>query len=158
MKNVSFLHTYLGPKARTETRTNYLKNLKSEPPKNASPSSTIIPICRITHCRLLPLTHHNFPDFRHYFWHVKLVQTSSKLLTFILTIFQDIFKCSKLSLKEIPYVRPHTSCNHATQYAKSNPPKWATWSSKGFRIHQHIAEKSGLLLLKQTLGHTAVYA
>ena len=37
---------------------------------------------------------------------------------------------------------------------QSNPPIWATWRSKGFRIHHHIAEKRGTLLLKGTFGHT----
>ena len=44
--------------------------------------------------------------------------------------------------------------NHSTLYTKSNPHIWATLSSKGFRIHQHIAEIRGVWKVPPTVGHT----
>ena len=69
-----------------------------------------------------------------------------------MAVFQDIHSCSKLSLEETPYVIRLTYCNHKTFYKKSNPHIWATWSSKGFRIHQQIAEISGVWKLPFSCG------
>ena len=62
--------------------------------------------------------------------------------------------CSKSSLKVIPYNQGNLWNNQTSLYTRSNPPIWATWRSKGFRIHPHLAEKMGTLLFSGTLGHT----
>ena len=62
--------------------------------------------------------------------------------------------CSKSSLKVIPYNQGNLWNNQTSLYTRSNPPIWATWRSKGFRIHPHLAEKMGTLLFWGTLGHT----
>ena len=40
---------------------------------------------------------------------------------------------------------------------KSNPHIWATWSSKGFRIRQHVAEIRGVWKVPLTVGHTVAF-
>ena len=61
--------------------------------------------------------------------------------------FLQVCVGSKWSLKVIQYHQCHFRSNHATSFTKTNPPIWAIWSSKGFRIHPHIDEKRGTLLL-----------
>ena len=61
---------------------------------------------------------------------------------------------SKYGLKITQYITGLLGVNHATSYAISNPPVWATRSPKGFGIHPCRVKKRGTFVLRATLGHT----
>ena len=111
---------------------------------------------------LHPITDYNFSDFEQNNLHLlSQLCTWSQLPLWTKQwwqirswIFQEIHYCSKSCLNLIPYAQGHFEGNHGTLCAKSNPPIWATWSSKGFRIHQHIAEIRGVWKMPPTVGHT----
>ena len=102
---------------------------------------------------LHPITDYNFSDFEQNNLHLLTPnfaldhnclyeQSSGGRLD--LGFSQETHYFSKSCLNLIPYAQGHFEGNHGTLCAKSNPPIWATWSSKGFRIHPSIAEKRGV--------------
>ena len=64
------------------------------------------------------------------------------------------FACLKSSQTLIQYNQGVSEGYCAMSYIISNPHSRTIWSSKGFRIHPHTAEKTTRFLFRGTFGHT----
>ena len=68
------------------------------------------------------------------------------------------FQCWKSTLTLTHYDQGVSEGYCAMSYIISNPHSRTIWSSKGFRIHPHTAEKTTRFLFRGTFGHTVLGA